>query len=97
MAAKMHKIGQLWTKKDDPEKFYIQLGNKNKNAQYDLTVEITVKNADGTVVAQRSTTGKDGLFLALSDPRNNPNASESSKAGLDKVPNLKFDVLLGSD
>jgi len=97
VAAKMHKIGALWTKKDNPEKFYIQLGNKGKNAQYDLTVEITVKDATGAIVAQRSTAGEDGLFLALNDPRTNEKISDSARSGLDKVPNLKFDVLLGSD
>ena|SRR5271166_2198602 len=97
MAKKMHKIGQLWTKKDDDSKFYIQLGNKNKNSDYDLTVEIIVKDSKGTVVAQRSTEGGDGLFLSLNDPRTNAALNEKAKAGLDKVPNLKFDVLLGSD
>jgi hypothetical protein len=97
MAAKMHKIGQLWTKKDDDNKFYIKLGDKNKNSDFDLTVEIIVKNSKGEIVAQRSTEGEDGLFLALNDPRTKPNITPSALAGLEKVPNLKFDVLLGSD
>jgi len=83
---KFTKVGQVWAKKDDPEAFFVKLGQKGKNADYDLTVEITVKNAAGEIVAQQT----DG-FLNLSDPRKSPFADEAS---LSKVPGLRFDILL---
>lgn len=86
---KFTKLGTVWSKKEDPDAFFVKLGNKGKNTQYDLTVEITVKDSEGKVVAQQT----DG-FLTLSDPRKSPNANAEQLA---KVPNLQFDILLAQE
>lgn len=86
---KFTKLGTVWSKKEDPDSFFVKLGNKGKNEQYDLTVEITVKDATGKVVAQQT----DG-FLTLSDPRKSPMANQEQLA---KVPNLQFDILLAQE
>jgi hypothetical protein len=86
---KFTKIGQVWANKEDPDKFYIRLGEKGRNEKYNTTVELVIKDASGNVIGTQT----DG-FLTLSDPRNSKFADSAS---LDKVPNLKFDVLLGQD
>jgi len=87
---KFTQVGQVWSTKADPDKFFIKLGRQNKNnPKYDLTVELVVKDANGTVVATQT----DG-FLNLSDPRKSPFAKEESLA---KVPNLQFDILVGTN
>jgi hypothetical protein len=85
----MNKIGTVWSKKEDPDKFFIKLGNTGKNEQYNLTVELVVKNHQGEVVAKQT----DG-FLQLLDPRKAPLANQEA---LSKVPNLQFDVVLAQD
>ena len=90
---KLTRIGQVWESKDSTKenpKYFLKLGNNgNKDPKYDLTVEVTVKNAAGEVVAKTT----DG-FLTLSDPRKSPFANE---AALAKVPNLAFEVLVAQD
>lgn len=92
--AKLKKIGAVWEAKDStPEtpKYFLKLGQKNeKKPQYDLTVEVTVKDNNGKVVAQTT----DG-FLTLSDPRRSPVLDENQKAKLPQK--LQFEVLVGDN
>ncbi len=88
--SKLLRIASVWEKKDstpDNPKFFMRLGQQNpKKPQYDLSVEITVKDKDGNVVTQM----KDG-FLTLSDPRKSQYASPN-------IPEkLHFDVLIGTE
>ena len=88
--AKQTRIGSVWQTKastaEDP-KFFLRLGQKNpKKPQYDLTVEVTVKDKDGNVVSKLT----DG-YLTLADPRKSQFASPN-------IPEkLHFDVLIGND
>lgn len=86
---KLTKIGTVWSKKEDPDKFFIKLGEQGKNEQYNLTVELVVKNAKGEVVGKQT----DG-FLQLLDPRKSPIANQDA---LSKVPNLQFDVVFAAE
>jgi hypothetical protein len=86
----MTRIGAIWeTKQSTPEepKYFMKLGQSNpKKPQYDLTVEVTVKDKDGNVVSQ-NTNG----FLTIADPRKSQFASPN-------IPEkLQFDVLIGSN
>ncbi len=69
MAVKKIKLGNLIkTKRADGSTFLsIGLGSKGKNSQYDQSVTVTVRNADGKVVAEQT----DG-FIDVVDPRTEP-------------------------
>lgn len=83
---KFTKIGTVWNKKDDANSFFIRLNNEGTKPEYNFTVELTVKDGNGKVVAQQT-----GGTLTLSDPRKSPFAKPEQLA---KVPNLQFDVLI---
>lgn len=87
---KLTRVGSVWeAKTSTPEnpKYFMKLGQKNdKKPQFDVTVEVTVKDANGKVLSQ-STDG----FITLSDPRKSQFASPN-------IPEkLLFDVLVGND
>lgn len=88
--AKLTRVGSVWeAKTSTPEnpKYFMKLGQSNpQKPQYDVTVEVTVKNAKGEVISQ----SKDG-FITLSDPR------KSQYAGPNIPEKLLFDVLVGSE
>lgn len=77
MASKYVKLGSLIVSKrqDGSDNISIGLGQKGKNAQYNLTVELVVKDATGKVVARQT----DG-FINLTDPRTE--ADDLLKIGL---------------
>jgi hypothetical protein len=80
MASKYIKIGSIIAtdNKNDPngpKRISIGLGQKGKNTQYDLSVEVLVKDKSGKVVARQT----DG-FINLVDPRTQPD--ELLKAGV---------------
>lgn len=86
----LKKVGQIWTQKNDDNKVYLRLGQEGgKKPEYNFTVELTVKDAEGNVVA-RQTNGT----LSLINPRQSPNANQDA---LSKVPNLVFDVLMQAE
>ena len=96
----MSKIGAVWQKKDNSGGYFIRLGQENKKKpQYDLTVELTVKDSSGKVVASKSSTDADGLFLTLIDPHARAEEKNDEKAlqALSKVPHLRYEVLVGND
>ena len=86
---KFTKIGTVWNKKDDKDSFFVRLGNEGTKPEYNYSVEITVKDGNGKIVASQ----KDGT-LTLSDPRKSPFAKPEALA---KVPNLQFDVLVATE
>lgn len=62
---KYTRIGQVLKSKDKPGQSYIVLGNKkNKDPKYNLSVEITVRNDAGEVIAKQT----DG-FVSVFEPR----------------------------
>jgi|GEM_PF-4393848 hypothetical protein len=92
--SKLNKIGAVWRKKDDSG-FYIRLGNESKTKpEYNLSVEVIVRNAQGEVVAKQT----DG-FLTLLDPREQAEKFNNTKAleGLAKVPGLHFEIFAASE
>lgn len=88
--SKLTRIGSVWQTKastsEDP-KFFLRLGQQNpKKPQYDVSVEVIVKDANGVVIQ----TMKDG-FLTLTDPRKSQYVSPN-------IPEkLHFDVLIGNE
>ena len=88
--AKLTRIGSVWeTKASTPEnpKYFLKMGQSNPaKPQYDITVEVTVKNAKGEVLSQ----SKDG-YITLMDPR------KSQYASPNLPEKLLFDVLIGSE
>lgn len=83
---KTAKIGAVWASKENPDNFYVALGQKSDNPDYDLSVTVTVKNGHGDIVAEQT----DG-FLSLFDPRKSKYANEEALA---KVPRLQFEVAI---
>lgn len=83
---KTAKIGAVWQSKDKEDQFYVALGQKSDNPDYDFSVEVTVKDGNGKVVAQQ-TNG----FLQLWDPRKSQYANHDA---LSKIPNLQFDLTI---
>lgn len=67
--SKTAKIGSVFLTKDrsGADRFSIGLGVKGKNPDYDLSVELVVKDRSGKVVARQT----DG-FINLVDPRTQP-------------------------
>lgn len=98
MAQKKIKLGTLLVNEivdkntNKPKKLLsIGLGQKGKNEQYNLSVEVTVRDSKGKVVAQQT----DG-YLELVDPRKEPDdllaagfidedMAEKMKLGLEKL------------
>lgn len=75
---KKFKIGTVQTKKDKSG-VTVAVGNPTaKNEKFRTTVEITVKDANGNVLAKA-----ENGFLQVVDPRKNPNATEEQLA---KIP-----------
>ena len=64
--AKNVKIGSVIksTRKDGSDNYSIGLGSKGKNPQYNLSVELIVRDSTGKIVARQT----DG-FINLNDPR----------------------------
>ncbi len=77
MANKYLKIGSVIKsiRKDGSENFSIGLGTKGKNPQYDLSVELIVKDNTGKIVGRQV----DG-FVNLINPRTE--ANDLLKAGV---------------
>lgn len=82
------KAGSVWKKKDGTG-MYIALGDsRNKNPDFNYSVEVIVKNAKGEVVASQT----DG-FLTILDPRKSPKANLDALA---KVPNLRSEIFVAT-
>ena len=99
MASKYVKIGSVIKsiRKDGSENFSIGLGSKGKNPQYNLSVELVVRDSNGKVVARQT----DG-FINLNNPRTEPDEllqrgiiteekAHEMKQNLNKLPDkIKF-------
>lgn len=83
---KTAKIGKIWASKDNPDNYYLSLGEKSDKPEYHYDVTVTVKNGNGDVVAEQ-TNG----FLSLFDPRKSAYANHDALA---KVPNLQFELAI---
>lgn len=87
MAIKSFKIGSV-NKKKDGTGSSIKLGSPSKNPKYAFTVEITVRDSQGNVVARK----KDGDYLTVRDPRERDGITEEQAA---KIPDFVLkDVLV---
>ena len=83
--SKMKKLGVVL--KGDKGPFVILGDSKNKNPQYNYTVELTVKNAEGETV-----TSLTNPLLTLWDPRKRPGITEEQLGKInDKV---RYDVMV---
>lgn len=86
MSVKFFEIGSLNLKKDKKGKS-IQLGVNSKNAKYNYTVDVRVRDSEGNVVATVT-----NPFLALKDPRIGNDGQPSKFA--DQIPDFILNKLV---
>lgn len=85
----LKKLGTIWNRKDKTGKF-VRLGDdRNKDPKYNFSVEVTIKDGNGEVVASQT----DG-FLTVLDPRKSPKANQDALA---KVPDLVAELFISTD
>lgn len=80
------KVGAVLRNEDDKPP-YIKLGSKSNKAEYNYSVQITVRDGTGKVVADQT----DG-FLSLFDPRKGTFLTDEQKDRLS--PKLKSEIVL---